>query len=133
VSRYQKGKTNLDFYWSKRQSVAVASGGPYANVHIAPEINHASTPPLNGPRWKIFKEKNGQNQLFWDMMSKKIDKITQISKFPKCCGLQGARICSYLSLLHKATRVIRLASRSRLLRANHKTSVSDRKIGLKLN
>jgi len=35
------------------------------------------------PRWEIFKEKNGQNQLFLDMMSKKIDKITQISKFPQ--------------------------------------------------
>jgi len=35
VSRYQKGKTNLDFYWSKRQWVAVASAGPYASLHLA--------------------------------------------------------------------------------------------------
>jgi len=34
------------FYWSKRQSVAVASAGPYANLHLAPG-NHASTPPLS--------------------------------------------------------------------------------------
>jgi len=39
VSRYQKGKTNLDFteasdseYW-----VAVASAGPYASLHLAPD------------------------------------------------------------------------------------------------
>ena len=32
VSRYQKG-----FYWSKRQWVAVASAGPYANLHLAPD------------------------------------------------------------------------------------------------
>ena len=30
VSRCQKGKTNLDFYWSKRHWVAVASAGPCA-------------------------------------------------------------------------------------------------------
>ena len=37
VSRYQKGKTNLDFYWSERQWVAVASAGPYASPHRAPD------------------------------------------------------------------------------------------------
>jgi len=31
VSRYQKGKTNLDF------TEARASAGPYANLHIAPD------------------------------------------------------------------------------------------------
>jgi len=35
VSRYQKGKTG--FYWSKRQWVAVASAGPYASLHLAPD------------------------------------------------------------------------------------------------
>ena len=35
VGRYQKGKTNLDLYWSKRQWVAVASAGPYASLHLA--------------------------------------------------------------------------------------------------
>ena len=37
VSRYQKGKNQSRFYWSKRQWVAVASSGPYANLHIAPD------------------------------------------------------------------------------------------------
>jgi len=27
--------------------VAVASAGPYANLHLAPEDNHASIPPLS--------------------------------------------------------------------------------------
>jgi len=36
VSRYQKGKTNLDFT-EARQWVAVASAGPYAKLHIAPD------------------------------------------------------------------------------------------------
>jgi len=33
VSRYQKS----GFYWSKRQWVAVASAGPYASLHCAPD------------------------------------------------------------------------------------------------
>jgi len=36
VSRYQKGKTNLDFT-EGRQWVAVASAGPYASLHLAPD------------------------------------------------------------------------------------------------
>jgi len=36
VSRYQKGKNQSGFYWSKRQWVAVASAGPYASLHLAP-------------------------------------------------------------------------------------------------
>ena len=36
VSRYQKGKTQSRFYWSKRQWVAVASAGPYASLYLAP-------------------------------------------------------------------------------------------------
>ena len=36
VSRYQKGKTNLDFT-EARQWVAVASAEPYTNLHIAPD------------------------------------------------------------------------------------------------
>ena len=49
VSRYQKGKTNLDFtdprysewqwhhlgFWAICKSVAVASAGPYASLHLA--------------------------------------------------------------------------------------------------
>jgi len=34
VSRYQKGKTNLDFSEAR---VAVASAGPYASLHLAPD------------------------------------------------------------------------------------------------
>ena len=38
MSRYQKGKTNLDFTEaSKRQRVAVASAGPYASLQLAPD------------------------------------------------------------------------------------------------
>jgi len=37
VSRYQKGKTNLDFTESKKQLAAVASAGPYACQHLATE------------------------------------------------------------------------------------------------
>jgi len=35
------------FYWSKRQWVAVVSAGPYASLHLAPDDNHTSTPPLS--------------------------------------------------------------------------------------
>jgi len=44
VSWYQN---QLEFYWSNRQWVAVASSGPYANLHITQTDNHASTPPLS--------------------------------------------------------------------------------------
>ena len=35
VSQYQKGKTNLDLVEQER--VAVASAGPSANLHLAPD------------------------------------------------------------------------------------------------
>jgi len=37
VSQYQKGKNQSGFYWSKRRWVAVASAGPYASLHLAPD------------------------------------------------------------------------------------------------
>ena len=37
VSRYQKGKNQSGFYWSKRQWVAVVSAGSYASLHLAPD------------------------------------------------------------------------------------------------
>jgi len=37
VCRYQKGKINLDFKWSERQWVAVASAVPYASLHLTPD------------------------------------------------------------------------------------------------
>jgi len=41
VSRHQKSRIILVkpiwIYWSKRQWVAVASVGPYANLHLAPD------------------------------------------------------------------------------------------------
>ena len=37
VSRYPKGKNQPGFYWSKRQWEAVASAGPYASLHLAPD------------------------------------------------------------------------------------------------
>ena len=46
VSRYQKGKNQSGFYWSKRQWVAVASAGPCASQHLAPDRQphqHATT------------------------------------------------------------------------------------------
>ena len=38
VSRYQKGKNQSGFYWSKRQWVAVASAGPYASLRCSRQI-----------------------------------------------------------------------------------------------
>ena len=46
VSRYQKGKINLDFTEARNSWVAVASAGPYASLHSLQTDNHASTPPL---------------------------------------------------------------------------------------
>jgi len=50
VSRYQKGKTRklkpVWIYCSKRHWMAVASAGPYADVHLTPD-NHANIPPLS--------------------------------------------------------------------------------------
>jgi len=37
VSQYQKNKNQSGFHWSKRQWVAVASAGPYASLHLAPD------------------------------------------------------------------------------------------------
>jgi len=37
VIRYQKGKNQSGFYWSKRQWVAVVSAGPHASLHLAPD------------------------------------------------------------------------------------------------
>jgi len=37
VSRYQKGKTNLDFIEAKRQRGAAASEEIYASLHLAPD------------------------------------------------------------------------------------------------
>jgi len=45
VSRYQKGKTNLDFT-EARQKVAMASAGPYAVCTSSQTDNHASNPLL---------------------------------------------------------------------------------------
>ena len=36
MSQNQKGKTHLEFYWSKRQWVAVVSAGSYASLHLTP-------------------------------------------------------------------------------------------------
>jgi len=51
VSQHQKGKTRkvkpIWIYWSKRQWMAVASAGPYANLHLDQTHNHASIPPLS--------------------------------------------------------------------------------------
>jgi len=46
VSRYQKGRTNLDF--TKARDSEWQWHQPYASMHLAPD-SHASTPPL-----KIF-------------------------------------------------------------------------------
>ena len=35
MSWYQKGKNQSGFYWSKSHWVAVASAGPYTNLHLA--------------------------------------------------------------------------------------------------
>ena len=46
VSRYQKGKNQSGFYWSKRQWVAVASAGTYASLH-APCCRQITMPALH--------------------------------------------------------------------------------------
>ena len=47
VSRYQKGKNQSGFYWSKRQWVAVAFLGHMQICTSLQSANLASTPPLN--------------------------------------------------------------------------------------
>ena len=37
VSQYQKGKTNLAFTEARESEFAVASAGPYASLHLAPD------------------------------------------------------------------------------------------------
>ena len=49
VSRYEKGKTNLDFTEAKRRWVAVASAGPYAS--LAPCSRQITTP---APHHSVF-------------------------------------------------------------------------------
>jgi len=48
VSRHQKSRTILVkpiwIYWSKRQWVSEASAGPYANLHLAPDIQLCQHP-----------------------------------------------------------------------------------------
>ena len=63
VSRYQKGKTNLDFTEAKRQWVAVASAGPYASLHLAPDRwprQHPTTQFFTGRM--LFLPPNQQRQ-----------------------------------------------------------------------
>jgi len=37
VSQHQKGKTNLDFTEARDSEWQVASAGPYASLHLAPD------------------------------------------------------------------------------------------------
>ena len=37
VSRYQKGKINLDFTEARDSDCGVASAGPHASLHLAPD------------------------------------------------------------------------------------------------
>jgi len=46
VSRYQKGKTNLDFT-EARDSEWQWHQLAYASLHVAPDRHHANTPPLS--------------------------------------------------------------------------------------
>jgi len=41
VDRYQKGKNQSGYYWSKRQWVAVAAAGPYARQITMPAPHHS--------------------------------------------------------------------------------------------
>jgi len=63
VSQYQKDETMkvkpVWIYWSKRQWVAVASTGPYANLHLPQTDNHTSTPPLSFYRAMHYSAKHG--------------------------------------------------------------------------
>jgi len=64
VSQYQKGKTREEkpiwIYWSKREWVAVASAGPYANLHLTQTDNHTSIPPLSFYRLDALLPPNEQ-------------------------------------------------------------------------
>ena len=42
--QYQKGKTNLDFTEARNKWVAVASAGPYANLHLVPDRQPCQQP-----------------------------------------------------------------------------------------
>jgi len=62
VSRYQKGKTNLDFT-EAREWMAVASAGLYANLHLAPDRKpHQHPTTLFCTDWMPFLPPNQQCQ-----------------------------------------------------------------------
>ena len=49
VSQYQKGKTNLDFTEARDSEWQVASAGPYASLHLAPDRQ-----PRQHPTTQVF-------------------------------------------------------------------------------
>jgi len=62
VSRYQKGKTNLDFT-EATDRVAVASAGPYASLNLAPDKQpHQHPTTLFFTGWMPFLPPNQQRQ-----------------------------------------------------------------------
>jgi len=63
VSQHQKGKNQSGFYWSKRQLVAVASAGPYASLHLAPDRHtHQHPTSLFFTGWMPLLPPNQQRQ-----------------------------------------------------------------------
>jgi len=63
VSRYQKGKTNLDFTEARDNEVAVALAGPYASLHLAPDRQpHQHPTTLFFTGWMPFLPPNQQRQ-----------------------------------------------------------------------
>jgi len=67
VCRHQKGKTRkvkpVWIYWSKREWVAVASAGPYANLHLDPDITTPAPHYSYFAGWMLFMLPNQQRQI----------------------------------------------------------------------
>jgi len=118
MSRYQKGKTNLDFT-EARESVAVASAGWYASLHIAPDrqpCQHRTTQYLQAgccSRRPNNSVDNGHGNVVdntvecWWELQRLLANLVAASK-----GMRAIKLCTYtvsqktrhLTLAHKFTK-----------------------------
>jgi len=64
------------FYWSKRQWVAVASAGPYASLHLAPDRW-----PRQHPTTQFF---TGQIPFLPPMSKNQLDSYSRLDRTPTC-------------------------------------------------
>ena len=82
VSRYQKGKNNLDF--------TEASVGPYESVHLAPHT-HTHTHPFNGPfsgTIRVSRYQKGKTNLDFAEARDSEWKWHQLGHMQVCTSLQ---------------------------------------------